>query len=64
MNVEIEIPEWANWMAQDSDGEWNCFENKPKIYGGVWSDREPGSMLYLGKPSPDWREELYEIVRE
>lgn len=64
MKVEIEIPEWANWMAQDEDGKWYCFVNKPKPRGVIWNDGGFALMLYRGKPSPDWREELYKIVRE
>lgn len=24
-------PEWANYMAQDKDGEWRVFENMPIV---------------------------------
>lgn len=29
-------PEWANWVAQDDDGEWSWFEYKPDLVEGLW----------------------------
>lgn len=26
-----DTPNWANWLAQDSDGTWIFYENKPEI---------------------------------
>lgn len=27
-----EAPTWAEWIAMDSDGKWNWYENKPVIH--------------------------------
>lgn len=32
-----DAPQWANWLAQDNDGVWNWFQNKPKKDGLIWS---------------------------
>lgn len=34
-------PEWANYLAQDADGEWGWFKEKPNIefdqyFGQLW----------------------------
>lgn len=26
----IDAPEWAQWLAQDEDGQWNWFQDKPE----------------------------------
>lgn len=26
-----ELPEWANYLARDADGEWRAFENEPIV---------------------------------
>jgi hypothetical protein len=31
-----DAPEWAMWLAQDEDGDWFWYENKPVRVGGVW----------------------------
>jgi hypothetical protein len=30
-------PEWANWLAQDHDGGWWWFENKPSLGTHCWN---------------------------
>ena len=37
----INAPTWANWLAQDKEGIWNWFENRPEANGfnvtdGTW----------------------------
>lgn len=45
------IPEWATYIAMESDGKWYAFENRPNINKGSWS--------YEGK-----REEVYPVIYE
>lgn len=35
-----DAPTWANWLAQDEDGNWHWFESKPYVY----TDRHGNSM--------------------
>lgn len=33
----IDAPEWANWLAQDEDGQWHWFQDKPEAMPcGEW----------------------------
>ena len=54
-------PEWAQWLAQDEDGEWYWFEQKPTKGDSCWA--KPDAMLALAesgiRPSGhDWRDTL------
>lgn len=46
------VPDWANWVAVDSDGEVYAFENKPTIDEGVWeiTSGEAESLGYTDEP--------------
>lgn len=54
-----ELPEWANWIAQDADGEWWAFTHEPSIEGDRWytDDCIPSGTLRLCSTpvSADWR---------
>jgi len=54
-----DAPEWANWLAQDEDGSWWWYEDKPKLNLDIWwgCDR---MMPVFGKKefTPNWRETL------
>lgn len=70
MMFEIEVPDWAKWVAQDADGDWFFYETKPFIHGedlewgGVWEAGGHDALAVLGfQPSANWRDELYEVVR-
>lgn len=43
---ETQLPEWANWLARDEDGDLYAFENKPiKSFGdGEWFEFECGRL--------------------
>jgi len=32
------IPKWAKYIAQDGDGRWCAFENKPELDGDWFCD--------------------------
>jgi hypothetical protein len=38
-----EAPAWSQWLAQDANGLWVFFENKPyaKVKVGVWVEPSP-----------------------
>ena len=52
-----DAPKWANWRAQNSDGEWNYFEREPKQGQGYWeNDGGMGTVRRDGKGyNADWR---------
>jgi hypothetical protein len=48
-----DAPEWAQWLAQDYDGEWVWHEERPKLTEGCWFSlgRSRGAG-YDGRPPP------------
>lgn len=34
-------PKWANWLAQDHDGQWYWFETEPELNNGTWMPNMP-----------------------
>lgn len=56
-----EAPRWANWLAQDGDGSWFWYENRPmdrsgdSIGSSWWWDNSGRDEVY---PAPGWRETL------
>lgn len=64
----VQLPDWANWMAKDGNGEWYFFEDKPISFSGVWVNvwinRYEREYAYTDPDGGDgWRESLTKIVR-
>jgi hypothetical protein len=61
-------PEWANWLAQDADGEWCWFKHKPvqdpemQIWNNDVSLAVKGEMQWQksgeSAPNENWRKTL------
>jgi hypothetical protein len=49
-----DAPEWAQWAAQDFDGDWYWFENKPIQLEFGWAS----STGRIQNINQDWRESL------
>ena len=43
-----EAPDWAEWLAMDSDGEWGWFNVKPDDVPGGWSVTDGFSLPQYG----------------
>ena len=69
MNVEVEVPEWANWMAMDESGRWWFYKDCPEQCDHIWhtfNDDYYWASAYRD-PDPeskDWTQELYQVVWE
>lgn len=65
-----ELPEWANWVAQDACGVWYCYEKKPIAYDSEVFDTpavgEAGEYEFIvnGQPNASWRDTLQRITPE
>jgi hypothetical protein len=68
--LEIEVPEWAQWMAQDADGEWMFYEERPTPTGtyhpeeGVpshWQSDGVSVEIAFGPKPRDWTRELWSV---
>jgi hypothetical protein len=56
-----EAPEWAEWLAQDSDGEWFWFIDRPVIYKFTFQPVKSPQGIQLaskGEVLGDWRDTL------
>ena len=48
MSIIIEVPVWAKYKAQFSNGQWFLFENKPTYDGwGGWDNTNNGQMMAM-----------------
>ena len=64
-----DVPTWAEWVAQHSDGEWTWYESYPNVVnfkdgGGAWKQElSDGMQIYTGvKTDPkDWKEGPYRV---
>lgn len=52
-----DAPEWAQYMAQDSDGDWYWYENLPTAKLATWIGWE-GRMEFALDGESAWRETL------
>lgn len=52
-----EAPEWANWVAQDEDGEWWWFEDKPNFDDTFWAVAD-GKCELVEDSALDWKTTL------
>ncbi len=60
-----DAPEWAKWLAMDSDGEWHWYSHKPEpnTTSECWlnpdaADGEPPRCQYAGRKTNEWVEML------
>ena len=60
-----DAPEWANYLARDSDEEWCWYENKPYAQhyyyeeGGHWVGANDGRIMYI-ECDDEWDKSLEE----
>lgn len=59
-NIDGEIPDWVQWLAQDADGTWWGFEAEPNEGDCSWYENEVGRYCRLGRegPNPRWQRSL------
>lgn len=54
-------PEWARFKAQDDDGSWFWFKDKPAQLSTVWYSEGRYEIAHNGEhSSPNWRDTLIE----
>jgi len=47
-----DAPEWANYLAMDSDGAWFWFEKKPYFRDGLWFSAYKHMVCDIEKRQP------------
>ena len=59
-----DAPEWANWLACDSDGTWTWYKNKPKILWTFWVPEMNDCLLKIAKKSRAKKGAFWETTLE
>jgi len=59
------LPDWAQYIAQDADGQWWAYEAEPNQSHNGWYENEVGNILKLEKAAAnaDWVQSLSKIKR-
>jgi len=65
LTIRPSICSWANWIAQDENGQWCIYQYQPNKGHRYWF---PSGGLFeniaFDAPNPDWENALYKIERE
>jgi len=61
MTLQVEIPDWANYVAQDEDGHWFSYSSFPNKASDHWLPRKGEKTCHM--VPKDWTKEVYEVVR-
>ena len=60
--LDVEIPEWVNWIAQDSSGVWWGYSVEPLRNDNGWYENEVGKYVRLGiNEANNWQQSLTRI---
>jgi len=53
-----DLPEWAEWVAQDADGTWWAYQAEPNQHDIGWYENEVGRIqrLWQDAPNPAWQD--------
>lgn len=61
----VQVPQWANWVAQDSCGTWYVFEAQPTAFGCCFlPPKDVMRIKKIGKEDPNprnWRDTLRRV---
>ena len=68
INLEIQVPDWVEWIAMDADGYWSGYSDEPMADLGCWTLDEGSerTLLIYVKPTIQdsniyWRESLRKV---
>lgn len=57
-----DIPVYINWIAQDADGDWYGYDEKPEKRGNYWYGYHLSKSYYLKESDPN--EEWYNTLEQ
>lgn len=52
-SITLELQDWANWIAQDWDGEIWQYEKEPREYGAYFNAENNDDRMLRG--NMDWK---------
>jgi len=58
-----DAPDWANWLAQDYNGQWFWYENEPIMKNIQWWPAN-GAVDSSTPDNPNWQETLEERPKD
>ena len=60
--LDVEIPEWVNWIAQDSSGVWWGYSVEPLRNDNGWYENEVGKYVRLDtNEANNWQQSLTRV---
>lgn len=53
-----DAPSWANYLAQDDEGDWYWFENRPEAtpFGWSYNPNFPAGRIRKSTEQSDWQD--------
>lgn len=73
IELRIPVPDWAKWLAQDADGCWCIYAERPVpsrgrdeqwVFASDTPVAQPMRCVYVGEPNPNWRDTLMDLTEE
>ena len=69
INLEIQVPDWVEWVAQDYGGMWTGFSRKPHPQDiSDWWECDEGKEVVIAPvspldfmPNPNWKQSLRKV---
>lgn len=60
-----DLPRWAQYIAQDADGQWWAYETEPNLSHISWYENEVGRILKIEHTESDrnWKQNLLKVVK-
>jgi len=62
-NLPATLPNWAQYIAQDADGQWWAYEAEPNQSHIGWYENEVGRIFKLEKTAANaaWQKSLQKL---
>ena len=63
VKIKVQVPEWANWIAQDKSGTWWVYKEKPYLKEpiDVWWSKAQNEIIGKTLNKNKWRKSLKRI---
>lgn len=62
-SLQVDLPDWMNWIAQNADGTWAGYAEEPKVNRREWrcEGARSETIAFGFKPNLAWRTTLKRI---
>ena len=62
IDIPVQVPDWARWVAQDENGTWGVYDCEPTRCTDSWMGNGRYLLFVGSEPNPNWRETLREVA--